>query len=134
MNLAMYLFIGCGLGAALFYGQRLFPSQLKAEAECRRLIKLVGFRGELDGLPPLLANDKDFLLLLARTRHDSEWWVQMHRFLAAQYKVELQAALAPGVNDEERHYRAGRAAAIGDAADMLLQKWQRVSGDLGGSK
>ena len=97
--------------------------------ENARLQALLAFRNSLAALPPLQTGTPDdvVLRLLASTTAESEWWIVLHRLLDAQQRVELQAALGPGLSDADRHYGAGRAACLGDFAEMLLKGWKELT-------
>ncbi len=107
-------------------GREVIAVQKKA---IESLSTALAFREHIKALPPIEGGRPDdmVLRLFAATTEQSDWWVVLHRLLDSQHAVELGAALGPGLSDADRHYCAGRAACLGDFAEMLLKSWMQLA-------
>jgi hypothetical protein len=96
------------------HGQHIAALQLELHTVRSKL----GLFEDLAKLPP---TESHVLGVLALAHDDTNWWRAVLHILRRQTTTENEAACSPNLSSEARHYNAGRAAALIDHLDCLLQ-------------
>lgn len=65
------------------------------------------------------------LAQFATVAESTQWWRCLMALLDTTARLETGFALERNLDDHQRHYNTGRAAAILDFRDALIQLWQR---------
>lgn len=63
------------------------------------------------------------LAVLAEVTDGTQWWRAVLTLIEEEAQAETTGALAPDLSNDLRNVRAGRAAALLDLKDRLVQKW-----------
>ena len=88
--------------------------------EIERLQRLLDFKQRLAGEHP---TEAQILSALVVVDESTPLWRALHRMLDLLEADQKSAVCLASLNNEQRHYNAGRLAMCEDLRDALLQKW-----------
>jgi hypothetical protein len=99
--------------------KRLETAKVLSDEVFRRLAAAKSALGMRKELAPRmdaarLANDAEVRAAFEGVHEQTKWWVMLNHVLERRTRDELGLAVLAGVRAEERHYRAGAAAALMD--------------------
>jgi hypothetical protein len=70
--------------------------------------------------------DQQLLSALAVVDDTTPLWRAVHQLIDLHDCEEMEALLRPGLDDQARHYNAGRVAVLTDLRFSLVQKWREA--------